>query len=426
MLCLKANRFAVAAFLWLCVGCGDSDGADMNAAGLEYVQKIEFDSTIQAEIVGDVDVLTMVADGATMVVHRSHSRSAYDFNVRGWLREEGAVVVFEHDGGRWQRMEIFTAITEEGGALLGNRMALAGDWLFASYGSEVWVFRRTNEAWSVYQVLEGTIEASKSWCTNSGMAATESMLVVISACEESRVFVFELSGGKWTQTQELPTLGALNPGGDVDCAKGPSVALTETTLVVGAPVRLGPDWDQTRGRVLVYERSGRDFGEPRMLTSETAGPGARFGCAVAAFGERVAVGAPLEAEEAGAVYLFSRIGGAWMAEARLQPTNRHPDQWFGFDVVLSDDRLLISAPRDRGELGGVNQFGRQSFETEARPGAAYLFFREGGDWEQRYYLKDHDPAPGEGLGGGVALSGRNVFVGQPSNDQGIHVWTLTE
>ncbi len=422
----KSNSWWMLALAATVASCGSDDEAvDMTAEGLDYVQRVPFDSPLQSEAliggVRQVDAIAMVATENALAAHMIFSRSAFDFNDQDRVYEEGAVVLHERDGEGWRQTQVFTATTADNGADLGRFLAIAGDWLFAAYGRDIWILERDEQTWSVNGVLSDVVPANR--CI-SGLSATETMLAVANSCPPGTLSLFERIGTEW-RSRPAPAAPDDTTERNVDCAVGPTVALSETALVLGLPGG-GAANDETKGGyVLVYERSDDAFAEPEIIVPVTATATSGFGCQVAVDDQRIAVGSPLEDQEAGAVYVFERTTGQWSETARLQASNQHPDQWFGFDVALTSDRLVVGAPRENGEVGGVNNFGDTPFLTDQRPGAAYVFERQQSEWSQLYYLKDERPMPDDGFGAGVVVQDEMIMVG-PAAPPAIHVWSRAQ
>jgi hypothetical protein len=133
----------------------------------------------------------------------------------------------------------------------------------------------------------------------------------------------------------------------------------------------------------------------------------RFGDAVAIAGDWAAVGAPGEAEEAGAVHVFRRIcdSGApctWEWVERLQPAQTAAGDRFGTAVALDGSWLVASAPGSDVAAGAA--------------GALFLFELEAGagEWVQVQTLTAGPGVPGLELGSCVALRGGVAVTGSKS------------
>jgi len=96
---------------------------------------------------------------------------------------------------------------------------------------------------------------------------------------------------------------------------------------------------------------------------------------------------------------------------------------FGFSVALSGDVLVVGKPGDDSNATGIN--GDPSDNSAPYAGAAYVFVRDGTNWDQRAYLKASNtdgPLPGEDYGDDfgadhmVAVSGDTVVIGAHAED----------
>ena len=94
-------------------------------------------------------------------------------------------------------------------------------------------------------------------------------------------------------------------------AVGVSVAISDTTAVVGAP---GSAKDA--GRVYVFNNMAAGWKEAAMLTGSDTATGDFFGYSVAISGTTAVVGAPGYAKNAGRAYIFTR------SRDRLAPGRR--------------------------------------------------------------------------------------------------------
>jgi acyl-[acyl carrier protein]--UDP-N-acetylglucosamine O-acyltransferase len=248
------------------------------------------------------------------------------------------------------------------------------------------------------------------------------------------VYVFTRSGGVWSQQAYLK---ASNTG--ASDYFGFSVALSGDTLAVGAYVE---DSDATgvngvqgsnaavySGAVYVFTRSGGAWSQQAYLKASNTGVNDFFGWSVALSGDTLAVGAHQEAsaatdvngdqssnaaENSGAVYVFTRSGGAWSQQAYLKASNTDATDYFGFSVALSGDTLAVGARSEGSAATGVN--GDQSSNAALNSGAVYVFTRSGGAWSQQAYLKASTTGAGDEFGRSVALSGDTLAVGAYGED----------
>ena len=155
----------------------------------------------------------------------------------------------------------------------------------------------------------------------------------------------------------------------------------------------------------------------------------QFGTAVAICGDTMVVGAPYESSsspgingnqadnsmsEAGAAYVFVRIGGIWEPQAYLKASDVYYGDQFGAAVAISGDTIVIGAPREDSGATGVNG---DRFSTAAPvSGAAYVFVRRGGTWTEQAYLKASNTGRGDSFGRAVAIDGDTVAIGAPWED----------
>src|SRR5439155_932521 len=180
-------------------------------------------------------------------------------------------------------------------------------------------------------------------------------------------------------------------------AFGASVAAAGADVLVGVPLAGARDVG------LAYLLDGLT-GAPRVIFQKPIPvAGDFFGAAVAADGDEVLVGAPLDSEpapNAGAAYLFRRD------TAMLERTFRSPapaaGDLFGAAVAFAGARVVIGAPSAAG--GGVEA------------GAVYVFDRASGNL--LVTIQNPTPDPGDEFGSAVAIVGENVLVGAQLDDAG--------
>ena len=100
---------------------------------------------------------------------------------------------------------------------------------------------------------------------------------------------------------------------------GCSVAISADTALVGAQYQATAGKDEA-GAAYIFTRSAGVWTQEAKLTAADGAAGDRFGCSVAISADTALVGAPLHdvagRANAGAVYVFTRSGGAWTPRSR--------------------------------------------------------------------------------------------------------------
>ncbi len=154
------------------------------------------------------------------------------------------------------------------------------------------------------------------------------------------------------------------PGGQF----GKAVALAGDLLVIGAPRAA------SSGVAYVFRKGGGRFTLEAALSPAGAVPGLAFAQSVATDGERVLVGAPWEAPQAGqlgSAHLFEWDGSTWR-EALVFTADQPEDfDGFGHAVGLSQDLAVVAAPRsDRVALDGGIVHTFRIFAAQGAPTSA--------------------------------------------------------
>lgn len=269
-----------------------------------------------------------------------------------------------------------------------------------------------------------------------------------------QAYVFERVGGAWTQTMILN--GMPGHGGD---AFGSAVAIEGDRILVGAPnddgngpqagavyafsrgaslwvldevirapytgpgdqfgFALDMDGDGVvigafsanthvfnEGAAYVYRWNGADYGYEAELWAESPRPNAMFARCVAILGDRVAVGATEDHASdmrSGSVSLFSKQGGQWGHEDRVQAPGLEVGNAFGYAVALKPEGLVVGAPL--------------ATNVGVRGGSAFVFHPLGPNWE---FTEEFDPPvpaqDGDFTGVSVSLAQSGALVGAMRHD----------
>ena len=176
------------------------------------------------------------------------------------------------------------------------------------------------------------------------------------------------------------------------------------------------------GAVYVYARTGATWTKQAYLKASHTNPGAVFGVSlgISEDGSTLAVGATGESSnatgidgnqansseaDAGAAYVFVRVGTTWTQQAYVKASNTAVGVAFGYALALAGDgnTLAVSAIFEASSAVGIN--GNQADMSASESGATYVFVRAGTTWTQQAYVKASNTNVDDEFGGSVALSG---------------------
>ena len=266
-----------------------------------------------------------------------------------------------------------------------------------------------------------------SAATGAGGDSTDNS---ISASGAVYVFVRD-AAGVWAQQAYLK---ASNPGsGDYF---GFSLAIDGDTLVVGAygedSNAIGIDGDPLddtafdAGAAYVFVRDAAGaWSQQAYLKSSNSEISDSFGWDVDVSGDTLAVSSRFEAGgapgvgadqadntavAAGAVYIFVRdAAGAWSQQAYVKASNPSIGDFFGSDLALGGDTLVVGAYGEDSAATGVG--GDAADDSASGAGAVYVFARDvAGVWSEQAYIKASNAEANDAFGSAVALSGDTLAV----------------
>ncbi len=154
--------------------------------------------------------------------------------------------------------------------------------------------------------------------------------------------------------------------------------------------------------------------EEAILTADDGAADDWFGMDVAVDGDTVVVGAPGHNTDGvanrGAAYVFVRLSGGWEQVAKLTASDREEEDRFGEAVAIHGDTIAVGAPGN--DIG-----------PDADQGAVYVFAKPGGGWanaEEDAILTDASGDSHFALGGSVAIHGDDIVAGARGQDVGAN------
>jgi hypothetical protein len=242
------------------------------------------------------------------------------------------------------------------------------------------------------------------------VAISNDVVVVGASYDESpfkgAAYVYERDHGGPNQWGLVDRLTA--PDGDFFDGFGRSVAVSGSTIVVGAP------FSDDSGAMYVFERGASPLLEVQAAvaaSTSTPPPNTLWHFAAKieptspehAFGITVGIDDAIVAGAYGAAYVFERDSVApsgWKGVAVFEDETASDDNLFGTSVAIDGGTIVVGAMLD--DEHGVNA------------GAAYVFMKDcgGNTWCETAKLSPHDPLTATGFGDSVAISGSTIVVGR--------------
>jgi len=187
---------------------------------------------------------------------------------------------------------------------------------------------------------------------------------------------------------------------------GSSVALSGDIAIIGAPFAT-VNGQEAQGAVYVFKRVGGIWTQTQKLVASDGATFDEFGQAIALLdGKTIVITAPLAKVNghtwAGAAYVFTFAGGAWVEKQKLVPADAATNGTFGKSIALTGNYVLIGA--GGASIAGVHVLG-----------SVYVFnfvpSSSGGAWTQTQRIPAHDPNDDTAFfGSTIAISGNIALV----------------
>lgn len=309
----------------------------------------------------------------------------------------------------------------EGAGYFGYAIAVDGDTaVIGVYNDTVrpnvrqgsaYVFARNGASWRESQQIFASDGAPEE---RFGFAVAISGDVIVVATPyakgedregSGKAYFFTRNGNTWTQTGRAFGQRPLE-------SFGWSVAASGDTVAIGAPgSNVGQNASQ--GEVALFRRNGSTWVSEGRVTAKEGTASELFGLSVSLASDKLVVGAPgadpFARTHKGSAYVFTRAttgGSTWQQRARLLAPDGLPGDSFGSSVAVSGNTVLASAP------GRV-------LNSQPRQQQAYLFVATdatGASWAHQATLRLGDNDPDSTLP--VALDGDTAVIGSGNDYSG--------
>lgn len=315
----------------------------------------------------------------------------------------------------WEQVMEAVAIDAEDGDLFGRSVAFLGDYAIVGASGEdeggsgagaAYIFKRTGDTWLQETKLTASDAAandafgtSVALSGNYAIIGTPGKNIDGNKPNAGAAYIFKRTGSTWTEEAKLTAnIPASND------RVGRSVALSGDYAFIGNTGGNGGGAN-AEGVVYVFKRTGSNWTEEATLTASDGASDDGF-WRIAVSGDYMIIGAatkdPGGVNAAGGAYIFKWTGSAWVEEAILTASDAEAVDFFGISVAISGDYAIIGAINE--DTGGSNA------------GAAYIFKRDGINWNEEAKLMANNAGVGDEFGTSVAISGDYAFVGAENED----------
>jgi hypothetical protein len=334
----------------------------------------------------------------------------------------GAVWPFTSAGGQWHQQDRKLAPAHQFAiAAFGLRVALSADGDTALIGGPLldggtgaaWIYVRSGAHWHVETKLQPANAVGRSSFGEAVALSADGRTALVAGPTDrlgaGAAWIYVRADGRWRADGKLRASGEIGPG-----RLGSAAALSGDGRVaaLGAPLDgndVGAVWTFTRSARSWHQRGAK-------LVPRGVKRAAQFGSSVAltASGRGILVGAPVDRNDAGSAWAYTSTGADWRQQGDvLVPDGRTGLVQFGGSVALSGSgaTALVGGATDNGEPG---------------TGAVWVFGRKGSAWQQREKLTAHGERGAGAFGSSVAVSsdGSVAVVGGYRDDRGVGAaWT---
>ena len=184
---------------------------------------------------------------------------------------------------------------------------------------------------------------------------------------------------------------------------------TTQTYTVTAPIQM---WRQEAYIKATNGEAGDQFGTFVSLDADTLAVGVHTeGSSQTTITNGTTASADNLALQSGAVYVYKRTGTTWAQEAYLKAVNAGANDWFGIQVSLEADTLVVGASEEASNQTTITNGTTASADNSiANSGAVYVYKRTGTSWAQEAYIKAVN-AGSDQFGRTVSLSVDTLAVG---------------
>lgn len=272
----------------------------------------------------------------------------------------------------------------------------------AIYGGSVYLYRSNdNKQWQAISELTPA-DLSNYALFGSSLDLQENTAIIgalgdnTNGFKSGAAYVYRIEGNQTTVVQKL-----LPTDGQVNDEFGKSVAIVGNQILVGAWGATG-NYGLRSGAVYLFNSNddNNTWTQQQKLLPTDSSPNDYFGWAIASDGNIAVIGAPRHdgrQEDAGAVYVYQKVGGEWLFWQKLQVRDAKKGAAFGSSLAIQNGRIIVGAMGDS----------QQGYAT----GAVYVFILQEGNWVQKSKQVAKQQADIGSYGAAMALNDNKMLIG---------------
>ncbi len=338
----------------------------------------------------------------------------------------------------------------------GNAVYLEGNRLFVgayyssdafSTGGKAYFYEYDGNNWIMRQIIMPVEDMLAGDHFGAVIKAYEDMLMITANADDTNgyyevgsvyFFKYDTTSGQWEKIQKV-VYDNLND----DDNFGWSIDLYENIAVIGSPGYLS-----NKGAVFVYVYDGTSWNYSTTIQADDLAFGDMFGSSVAFDGHYLLVGAEGYTSAQGAAYIFEydSTNNSWTQVTKLTASDGSNNDYFGHACDIENNIAVIGAYGKNDNTGcayvyefdGTNwtytatltasdatetdYFGQSldlyqnsvlvgAWAKGDMVGAAYLFTKENGSWQQTQKLTASDGGYNDRFGYSVSYTGGNAAIG---------------
>ena len=204
-------------------------------------------------------------------------------------------------------------------------------------------------------------------------------------------YIYQKNGYNWLEKTKLQASDKQSSD-----SFGYSVSISGNTAIIGAPFKDSSENGFDAGGAYIYEHNGSTWIEKEILEANDKEAGDYFGFSTSISGDTAIIGA-FRAGIGGAAYIYKYNGSTWIEQAKLEPSDKETDDYFGQSVSISGNIAIVGARNE--DTGGSNA------------GAAYIYQYDGSTWVEQAKLQASDKKANSWFGFSTSISGDTAVVG---------------